>query len=51
MPTGFITAIKPIKKPSKNKFLWLLKRRKTDKEKLINEKKMASANIVLAKDK
>ena len=51
MPTGFITAIKPIKKPSKNKFLWLFKRRKTDKEKLINEKKMASANIVLAKDK
>ena len=51
IPTGFITAIKPIKKPNKNKFLWLFKRRKTDKEKLINEKKIASVKIVLAKDK
>ena len=38
MPTGFITAIKPIKKPSKNKFYGFLKEEKTDKEKLINEK-------------
>ena len=40
MPTGFITAIKPIKNPNKNKFLLFFKRRKTDKEKLINEKKL-----------